>query len=361
MVVGMTTTANPLDLELATIDQQRWRFALITGATIVVSFVHMLGALSLYSGESVPDKIAVFAMTLLIDAATWQVAEYIDYARRRSLKRSPWIFVLFAFALIISFSLNLAYLLDHAPPEERVPLGLSYVLAIAFSLFLPGLIAVGSLARSELLDDRLRKLEGAQAAMQQADQAAADLAALRTERDRLQQELATAKAEAERQRTAHAGDAQVADMLRNEAERLRTKSAQTETALRNEAERVRTEGAQALGALRTENERLRSEAERLRERCATAEQAAQGGAQAQGRLAHLTQQLAQAEEVAAQWQRKATHFEAEAAQAASIDRVAIAHRLNELGQSNRLVGELLRVSESTVRNWLKKTAAQGAV
>jgi hypothetical protein len=147
----------PEALELVAIDRQTRRFSLLSLATIVVSFVHMVSALALFSGEHWYEGLAAMLMTGLVDFATWAVAGYIDYAKRRGLSRSGWVLALFYAALGISGGLNFAYLYANRPPAEKLPSWASVLIAVVFAFFIPACIGVASLIRGELEDDRLRQ------------------------------------------------------------------------------------------------------------------------------------------------------------------------------------------------------------
>jgi hypothetical protein len=142
-------------LELHAIERQQRRFGWISVAAIVVSFVHMATALALFSRESLIERGAALAMTALVDVATWAIANYVDYARRRQLTRSSWVKGLFAFALAISMDLNGTYLYAYRPAADVLPTWTSILIACAFAVFVPMLIGVASLIRGELEDDRL--------------------------------------------------------------------------------------------------------------------------------------------------------------------------------------------------------------
>lgn len=145
-----------MELELRAIDGQRRRFGVVSLAAILVSFVHMAATLLLFSQATWYEKAAAMAMTGLVDVATWVIAEYFDYAKRRQLKRSLWSKVLFGSTLIISMALNGGYLWANRPTDQsRMPEELSAIIAVAFAVFVPLLIAVASLIRGELTDDRL--------------------------------------------------------------------------------------------------------------------------------------------------------------------------------------------------------------
>jgi hypothetical protein len=144
------------DLELQAIDRQQVRFSYLSLLAITVSFVHMAAALALFSRAAWYERGAALAMTGLVDVATWGLAGYFDYARRRHLSRSGWIKALFGFALVISMFLNGAYLYANRPAVEVLPEWMSISIAAAFAVFVPMLIGVASLIRGELEDDRLR-------------------------------------------------------------------------------------------------------------------------------------------------------------------------------------------------------------
>ena len=124
---------------------------------MIVSFIHMVAALSLFSDGSFFGNIAAILMTALVDGATWVVANYKDYSKRRNKQRSWLVSTLLYVALFISFSLNLAYLLIHRP--VALPPLVAYGIALAFSLFIPLCIAVASLARGELEDDKTHMVD----------------------------------------------------------------------------------------------------------------------------------------------------------------------------------------------------------
>lgn len=286
-------------LELHAIDTQRRRFGAVALAAIVVSFVHMAAALTLFSGPMWHEKAAALAMTALVDWATWAIAEYLDYAKRRQLARSRWIKVVFAFALIISMALNAAYLVAHRPPEGVIPGWLSAVVAAAFAVFVPLLIAVASLARGELTDDRLTQTQAAQA----ETSARADLAQTRA---------ALAQAEAD-------------------AVQLRTQLAQTQA----EAARATSDNARLCAEremLDQDNARLESDAARLN--AAHARIAAE--------LAQTTAELTQA------------RAELEQARAATaLDPLALARQMIDAGLPSRKAAQIVGMSESTLRGRLK--------
>ena len=141
-------------LELQAIDRQVARFGKLSLLAILVSFVHMAAALSLFSGAAWYELGAALAMTALVDVATWALAGYFDYAARRQLSRSGWIMATFGLALAISMFLNGVYLYAHRPPS--LPGWMSASIAVAFAVFVPLLIGVASLIRGELETDRLR-------------------------------------------------------------------------------------------------------------------------------------------------------------------------------------------------------------
>lgn len=149
--------STPEILELGAIDRQQKRFSWLSLATIIVSFVHMASALVLFSGHVWYEVAAALAMTGLVDFATWAIANYKDYAKRRKLSRSGWVNALFGFALAISVGLNFSYLYANQPPATQVPPFVSFCIAVTFACFIPGCIAVASLIRGELEDDKLRQ------------------------------------------------------------------------------------------------------------------------------------------------------------------------------------------------------------
>jgi hypothetical protein len=154
--VAAAPPATSDDLELSAIGRQQRRFGRISMLAIVVSFVHRAAALVLFSRASLIEQAAALAMTLLVDIATWAIAEYRDYAKRRNLARSRWVGTLFLLALAISMFLNGAYLYANRPPASALPEWMSVGIAAVFALFVPALIGVASLIRGELEDDRLQ-------------------------------------------------------------------------------------------------------------------------------------------------------------------------------------------------------------
>jgi uncharacterized membrane protein (DUF485 family) len=146
------------DIELQAINRQQQRFSWLSIATMLVSFVHMVAALALFSDGTYLGNIAAILMTGLVDAATWVITGYLDYSKRRNLKRNWLIKGLLGFALAISFGLNLAYMLAHMPPADKVPQVISVGIAIVLSIFIPLCIGVASLARGELEDDKTQQL-----------------------------------------------------------------------------------------------------------------------------------------------------------------------------------------------------------
>jgi len=153
-VERVTVTSEHLELQAS--DRQQRRFSWLSLLAIGVSFVHMAAALALFSRTAWYERGAALAMTGLVDVATWGLAGYFDYARRRRLSRSGWIKALFGFALAISMFLNGAYLYANRPPSDVLPQWMSIGIAAAFAVFVPMLIGVASLIRGELEDDRLR-------------------------------------------------------------------------------------------------------------------------------------------------------------------------------------------------------------
>jgi predicted DNA-binding protein (UPF0251 family) len=146
----------PEDVELAAIERQKGRFFWLSIATMVVSFIHMVGALALFSDGTTIGAFAAFLMTGLVDGATWVVTGYYDYAKRRNLKRGKLVASLLIVALIISCGLNLAYLLTHMPAS--LPGLVGWSIALAFAVFIPLCIAVASAERGQLEDDKTQYL-----------------------------------------------------------------------------------------------------------------------------------------------------------------------------------------------------------
>lgn len=149
------------ELEIGATDRQQRRFTWITIAMIGVSFVHMFGAVALFSGGQWYEYAAAALMTGMVDVATWALGSYKDYAKRRQFSRSGWVHALFLFALALSFCLNLAYLLTHMPSVDILPVPVSIAIAVLFSLFIPSLIGVAALIRGELEDDKIVARQGA--------------------------------------------------------------------------------------------------------------------------------------------------------------------------------------------------------
>lgn len=144
----------PAQVELAAIERQQRRWSWLSIATMIVSFIHMVGALALFSDGSLMGTFAAILMTALVDGATWVVANYTDYAKRRNKQRNLLVSTLLWVALTISFGLNLAYLLVHRPSNLNMVIGVG--IAFAFAAFIPLCIGVASLARGELEDDKLQ-------------------------------------------------------------------------------------------------------------------------------------------------------------------------------------------------------------
>lgn len=154
------------EAERDAIERQSSRWHWLSIATIVVSFVHMVAALRLFGGAGFFEQAAAFLMTGLVDVATWIVANYLDYAKRRNLQRGKLVKILFGFALLISCGLNLAYLVLHMPAS--LPWWIGWSIAVAFALFIPLCIAVASVARGELEDDKVAHATSAISAVQPA-------------------------------------------------------------------------------------------------------------------------------------------------------------------------------------------------
>lgn len=147
------------DIELAAIARQQGRFKWLTYIMIAVSFVHMFAALALFSGAEWYEQLAAAGMTLMVDLATWALAEYHHYAKRRNLARSAWVRTLFGVALFISCTLNGSYLYANRPSEQSLPYIMAVAIAVLFALFVPMLIGVASLIRGELEDDRIQAVQ----------------------------------------------------------------------------------------------------------------------------------------------------------------------------------------------------------
>jgi hypothetical protein len=148
---------SPVDIELTAIERQQKRFFWLSIATMVVSFIHMVGALALFSDGTTIGAVAAFLMTGLVDAATWVVTGYYDYAKRRKLKRGKLVASLLVVALVISCGLNLAYLIKHMPAS--LPGLVGWCIAVAFAVFIPLCIAVASAERGQLEDDKTLYLQ----------------------------------------------------------------------------------------------------------------------------------------------------------------------------------------------------------
>lgn len=154
---------SPKDIELAAIERQQKRFFWLSIATMVVSFIHMVGALALFSDGSGIGKFAALMMTGLVDAATWVVTGYYDYAKRRNKKRGRLVAGLLIVALVISCGLNLAYMIQHMP--SSLPGLVGWSIALAFAVFIPLCIAVAASERGQLEDDKTVYLASEQAAL----------------------------------------------------------------------------------------------------------------------------------------------------------------------------------------------------
>ena len=320
--------ADLMPIELATIDRQQRRFSWISGLAIIVSFVHMAAALALFSDNAWYERGAALAMTGLVDIATWALAGYFDYARRRQTSRSGWIKTLFGFALIISMFLNGAYLYTHRPPPTELPEWMSIGIAITFAVFVPMLIGVASLIRGELEDDRL--------ALQQAARHTVDAA-------QLEVDLAQARAELEKARTetAQVRDAltQTRDQLAqhetmraqhdDQAARMANDLAQRDTALAqltDEQAHRETQMAQSLEQLRESQEHL---------------------VQRESEIVHLREELAQVRDDLAR-----------PMMVGEVDILAIAQRMLQAGIPTRETAACLNMAESTMRSRLKRMTQQ---
>lgn len=306
--------------ELSVITQQRNRFVFVSMAAIVVSFVHMAAALVLFSEATWYERGAALGMTALVDLATWAVAEYLDYAARRELTRSPWTKVLFGFALVISMFLNGAYLWANRPPDKDLPEVMSAGIAIAFAVFTPLLIAVASLIRGELTNDRMTLLQTAQVEQTARHHLAMVESELRTTRAQL--------AQLERER------AQLSDHAATDA---------------HERAQLRAQ----LAHLENERAQLEQERAHLADRAA---QAGERSAQEHAQRAQLERTAAQAQQETAQLRAQLAQLQSELADARAtepIDLVSLAQGLIERGISQRETAQLVGLKESTLRNRLK--------
>lgn len=130
--------------------QRNWKY--LSWATIIVSFAHMVGALTLFSDGSNWGKFIASMMTGLVDGATWVCATYLDFAKRREMKRNNAVVALLIGALTISFGLNLAYMLTNRPATLNG--NVATAIAVVFSIFIPACIGVASLTVGELEDSK---------------------------------------------------------------------------------------------------------------------------------------------------------------------------------------------------------------
>jgi uncharacterized membrane protein len=311
-------------VELAAIDRQQRRFGTISLLAIVVSFVHMGAALALFSGPSWYEVGAALAMTALVDVATWAIAEYHHYAQRRRLARSRWVQVLFGVALLISMTLNGAYLHAHRPDAAQLPAWLSIGIAVAFAVFVPMLIGVAALVRGELEDDRLRVLSCRLLNAQER----AELEQLRGDYERLHEEQVALLAE----RRHLLIDAQDAAKLRAELAQRADVVAQAEQ-----------ESAQSAAEAAQLRAQLAQVAQELAQRDARVAQAHTVIAQNEGLIAQVRAELARVQEELAQVELPG-----------APDVLAIARRLRELGVPSREAAQLVGIPESTLRNRLKQ-------
>ncbi|MEM8534437.1 MAG: hypothetical protein AAGF95_26570 [Chloroflexota bacterium] len=313
--------ADLMPIELATIDRQQRRFSWISGLAIIVSFVHMAAALALFSDNAWYERGAALAMTGLVDIATWALAGYFDYARRRQTSRSGWIKTLFGFALVISMFLNGAYLYTHRPPPTELPEWMSIGIAITFAVFVPMLIGVASLIRGELEDDRLALQQAARHTVDAA-QLEADLAQARAELEKAQTETAQTRdqlAQHEMMRAHH--DDQAARMANDLAQRD-TALAQ----LTDEQAHRETQMAQSLEQLRESQEHL---------------------VQRESEIAHLREELAQVRDDLAR-----------PMMVGEVDLLVIAQRMLQAGIPTRETAACLHMAESTMRSRLKRITQQ---
>jgi hypothetical protein len=219
---GAAAGLSAREIELQEIERHKRRFRFLTIATIVVSFVHMVTALLLYSGPEWYEQLATCLMTLLIDVATWVVASYLDYALRKKLARSAWVKRLFLCALAISGLLNFSYIYAKMPKDDVVPTWISVALAVFFGFFIPACIGVASLAVGELDDDRTK--------MQMAD---ADERSLLGQLQSQVAQLLTLKAqwEADAERTRIEHQLQIAALKEQAIEQQRLQRAEFERQL----------------------------------------------------------------------------------------------------------------------------------
>ncbi|MEN9938482.1 MAG: hypothetical protein RLZZ387_5061 [Chloroflexota bacterium] len=315
------------DVEVHAIERQQRRFGVISLLAIVVSFVHMGAALTLFSGPSWYEVGAALAMTALVDVATWAIAEYHHYAQRRRLARSRWVQVLFGVALAISMTLNGAYLHAHRPAPADLPEWLSIGVAVAFALFVPMLIGVAALVRGELEDDRLRVQQQASIVVQER----AELEQLRDDYERLREDRLALVADRQRLLT----DAHDVAQLRAELAQQEARVAQSEqerAQFADEAAQFRAVLAQAAQDIAQRDDALA---------LARAE-----GARQEGLLAQIRAELARVQEERAQ-----------VAQPGELDVLAIARRLRDLGVPSREAAQLVGMAESTLRNRLKQAEA----
>lgn len=130
--------------------QRNWKY--LSWATIIVSFAHMVGALTLFSDGSGWGRFIAAMMTGLVDGATWVCATYLDFAKRREMKRNNAVVALLVGALTISFGLNLAYMLTNRPATLNGTVATA--IAVVFSIFIPACIGVASLTVGELEDSK---------------------------------------------------------------------------------------------------------------------------------------------------------------------------------------------------------------
>jgi hypothetical protein len=270
---------------------------------IVVSFAHMVTTIALYSSGAWYAGLVAGAMTLLIDIAIYELIEYLLGAHRAGWRPAWPVPAFLALAIVLSISLNGAYLWAYRPPAAVVPDWLSMLITSALAVFVPGWIAIAAIMSAEL--------EGRRA----AHQAQVD-------------ELAQLRADVAELRTA----AQDRDQARARVAQLEGETARLLPDLAQQSE--------SLAQLRATLEDRTREAAQWSAQVAHVDQAARAAvAQRDTEAAILRAQLDEARAVA------------------ELDPRDIAHRLREAGVATRTIARGLERPESTVRGWITERTA----
>lgn len=342
----MTTRALPVSradapaatLQLDALQDRQRRLGWWRKLAIVVSFAHMMTTIGAYSSAQWYAGLVAAAMTFLIDLAIYEMIEYRLLTHREGWRSSRWIVVFLALAIVLSVSLNAAYLWTYKPAETVVPIGLSVLVVGALSIFVPGWVAVAAIISAEL-----------EARRSAAHKAADELAALRTEADGLRAQVAQNSAEAAHLRAtldeARAATAQAQAQVAHLDTQARAAVAQRDQELAH----LRA----TLDETRAATARQDAEAAHLR---ATLDETRAAGAR---QVDEVAQQGAQARAALAQRDLEVAQLSRElddARAAAALDPRSIARRMRDLEIDTRKIARALERPESTVRGWVKEAA-----